>query len=340
MDWIDRKYISLVSPRLEQFKQKSPNLYNFRCCYCGDSKKNKFKARGFIYEREGEAMICCHNCNMPQKKLGTFIKDLDINLHNEYRLEKLKQQHGITEETVKFEEKMKPPVFLKNGPLKGLKKVSQLSHNDPVKKFVDARKIPTTQHYKLFSCPNFYAYTNTLIPNKFKEEVLRHDETKLLIPLLDKNKNCFAYQGRALGPSKTKYITIVLDENVPRVWGLDSTNLDKETYVFEGPIDAMFIPNSISTCGGDLVSTLKPLPKENMVIVYDNEPRSPETKKKIEKAILQGYSVCIWPDNLEYKDVNEMILGGLSSDFIYSIIKQNIYRELNALLRLKQWHRV
>ena len=340
MDWIDHKYINLISHRLEHFKRKSPQLYNFRCPYCGDSKKNKLKCRGFIYEKNGDPFVCCHNCNMPQKKLGTFIKDLDINLHNEYRLEKLKQEHGITEETVKFEEKMKPPVFLKQGPLKGLKKVSQLSPNDPVKKFVDARKIPSTMHYKLFSCPNFYSFTNTLLPSKFGEGILRHDETKLLIPLLDKNKNCFAFQGRALGPSKTKYITIVLDETVPRVWGLDSTNLDKKTFVFEGPIDAMFIPNSLSTCGGDLVSTLKPLPKENMVIVYDNEPRAPETVKKINKAILQGYSVCIWPDNLEYKDVNEMILGGLSSEFVHSIIMQNIYKDLYAAMRLKQWAKV
>ena len=41
--FIDIKYIGLLSLKLEQFKKKNDGLYNFRCPYCIDSKKNRTK---------------------------------------------------------------------------------------------------------------------------------------------------------------------------------------------------------------------------------------------------------------------------------------------------------
>jgi hypothetical protein len=176
-----------------------------------------------------------------------------------------------------------------------------------------------------------------LLPNKFDIASIERDECRLLIPFLDANKNVHAFQGRALGSSAVKYITIVLDDSVPKVYGLDTVNLDRKTYVFEGPIDSMFVPNSIATAGGDLVSAIGNFEKKNLVIVYDNEPRSKDTIKKLDKAILQGYNVCIWPDNLEHKDINDMVLAGLSSEFIKHIIDTNTYRDLAAKMALTKW---
>jgi hypothetical protein len=236
-----------------------------------------------------------------------------------------------------FIDKMKKPVFLKSGPLKGLKKVSQLSPDHRVKKLVDLRKIPTPYHAKLFSCPNFRNFTNSLIPGKFDTDSLQRDETRLLIPFFDQNKNVHAFQGRALGQSAVKYITIVLNETIPKVYGLDTANFDHNVYVFEGPIDSMFVPNSIASAGGDLVSAISSFPKDKLVIVYDNEPRSRDTIKKLDKAILQGYNVVIWPENMEHKDINDMVLAGLSSEFITHIMKTNTYRDLSAKLALNRW---
>jgi hypothetical protein len=271
-----------------------------------------------------------------------FIKAIDQSIYNEMQMERL--QDKKTPEQLDYEafvDKMKKPVFMKSGPLKGLKKVSQLSPDHRVKKFVDARRIPNPYHAKLFCCPNFKQFTNNLIPNKFDKESIERDETRLLIPFFDKEKRLHAYQGRALGNSKVKYITIILDDSVPKVYGLDSVDLDKTTYVFEGPIDSMFVPNSIATAGGDLVSAIGTFnDKQNMVIVYDNEPRSKDTIKKLDKAIMQGYSVCIWPENLEHKDINDMVLAGLTSEFIQFIIKSNTYRDLAAKMALTKWSKV
>jgi hypothetical protein len=259
-------------------------------------------------------------------------------------LERLKERDSEDKQKVELQEfvdKMKKPVFLQSGPLKGLKKISQLSPDDPVKKFVESRQIPTPYHAKMFKCPKFFAWTNEIIPNKFSDEALLFDECRLLIPFINSKKEMHAYQGRSLDKnSKTKYITIVNDDTQPKIYGLDTADFSKKTYVFEGPIDSFFIPNSIATAGGDLVSTVKDINKKNLVVVYDNEPRSVETRKKLDKAIIDGYNVCIWPTNLVHKDVNDMILAGLSADFIRYIIDTNTHRDLKAKLALNMWSKV
>jgi len=342
MDWIENKYLMSISSRLEKFKRKSGNVFNFRCPLCGDSETHKNKTRGYIYEKKGKSFFHCHNCTATMS-VPNFIKTIDQNLYNEMQLEKMKGEKSPEQTDLEsFVEKMKKPLFLKSGPLKGLKKVSQLSPDHRVKKLVDLRKIPTPYHAKLFSCPNFKNFTNDLVPGKFDEKSLQRDETRLLIPFFDANKNLHAYQGRAIGESAVKYITIVLDETVPKVYGLDTANFNKTVYVVEGPIDSMFVHNSIATAGGDLVSALGPLcsSKSSMVIVYDNEPRSRDTIKKLDKAILQGYNVVIWPENLDHKDINDMVLAGLSSDFITHIMKTNTYRDLAAKMALTRWSKV
>ena len=338
MLWLDTKYLNQLSFRLRNFKRKGQNQWNFSCPFCGDSKNNKQKARGYIFEKRGKLRYHCHNCNVTHN-FPNFLKTLDYQMYSEYNLEKLKDEKPREQiELEEFVNKMKPPVFLQSGPLKGLKKISQLSADHPCKQFVAKRQIPNPYHAKMFFVPNFFAWSNQIMPGKFSKGTELYDEPRLLIPFFNKDKQMHAFQGRSLdSKSKTRYITIVNDESTPRVYGLDEVDFNKKYYVFEGPIDSMFVPNSIATAGGDLVSTIKDFPKKNMVVVYDNEPRSPETRKKLDKAIINGYNVCIWPSNLEHKDVNDMVLGGLSSDFVRYIIDTNTHNDLKAKLALNMW---
>ena len=340
MDWLEQKYVNILSSRLQNFKRKSSGLFNFRCPLCGDSQTNRGKSRGYIYDKKGKSLFHCHNCTATMA-VPNFIRAIDQNLYNEFQLEKLKNNKTPDQiELEEFVEKMKKPVFLKSGPLKGLKKVSQLNPDHSIKKFVDMRKIPTPYHAKLFSCPNFFRFTNELIPNKFSAESLDRDETRLLIPFFDENKNVHAYQGRAIKKSAVKYITIVLDDSIPKVYGLDTVNKRNQIYVVEGPIDSMFLNNSIATAGGDLISAIPSFDKSNVTVVYDNEPRSKETVKKLDKAVMQGYNICVWPENFEHKDINDAILAGLSSEFIEHIIRNNTHRDLAAKLALTKWSKV
>lgn len=300
---------------------------------CGDSQTSLHKARGYIFQKKSKWQFHCHNCGA-HSGFERFLNTIDVQLFSEYKLEKLRDTKPT--ELQVFENKFKKPSFIKDTPLKKLKKISQLHSDHPVKQYVQSRHIPNPYHAKLFFCDNFKQFTNELVPGKFDDSV--HDESRLLIPFVNSDGKLHAYQGRSLNPkSKTKYITIVLDESIPKIYGLDTCNFNKTVYCFEGPIDAMFIPNSIACAGGDIISTLKNYPKDNIVICFDNEPRSIHTKEKIQKAIYNGYKVCIWPQNIEHKDINDMILAGLSPEFVKHIVDKNTYKDLSATLQLGRW---
>jgi transcription elongation factor Elf1 len=311
------------------------------CPICGDSDTDKKKSRGYIYTKSGKALYHCHNCNVTMS-VEKFIKTVDYQLYSEYSLEKLKENKTSQQvDLEKFVQKMKTPVFLKSGPLKALKKISQLSADHPAKVYISERKIPNKFHAKMFWCEKFFTWSNEIIPGKFNRESLKYDEGRIIIPFINKDNVMHAFQGRSLDPnSKTRYITIVNDESTPKIWGLDEVDFSKKVYVFEGPFDASFIPNSIATAGGDLVSTIVGIPKENLVVVYDNEPRSKETKSKLDKCVVNGYNVVIWPINLIHKDVNDMILNGLSSEFIHYIIDTNTHKNLAAKMALNMWSKM
>ena len=338
MIWLDAKYLSLLSGRLRNFKRKSATLYNFSCPVCGDSASDLRKARGYAYQKKDDLVFHCHNCGVTMT-VRSLIKKLDVGLYSEYNLERLRESGRPSRNTEldEFVAKMKPPEFRKSGPLAGLPKVSQLDPDDDVKRLVVSRKIPTPFHAKLFKTDAFKKFTNSLVSGKF--DSTGRDEARLIIPFVDKSGNVHAYQGRSIGPSKVKYITIVLDESVPKVFGIDTVDPTKRVYSFEGPIDAMFVPNSIATAGGDITAATKVVPKSNLVIVYDNEPRSPQTVAKMEKAISAGFTVCVWPSWVTEKDVNDMILADRTPEEIRSLIDANARSGLAATAALSSWRK-
>jgi transcription elongation factor Elf1 len=353
MSWLDEKYINLLSGRVERFKRKSQYLWNFRCPICGDSETNKAKARGYIYNKQGKYTFHCHNCGATHS-FSHFLKLIDPILHVEFYKETL-QEMGVQRnpsEAEQFVVKMKPPVFIKdNAPLKALKKISQLSANHPAKDYVVSRKIPTPYHAKLFYCAKFKSWVNSFIPDKFSDTTI--DEPRLIIPFINKDGVMFGLQGRSFKSNdKLRYITIMVDESQPRLYGLDAIDISEKIFVFEGPIDSMFIKNSLASAGGDAIRELSilGLDKNLFTIVYDNEPRNPHTVKKIARAIHEGYDVCIWPPSVDEKDINDMVLKRVGDkelvpterierigNEIRKVIEQCTVQGLSATLVLNNW---
>lgn len=338
--WIEVKYASLITGKVRNFKRVSSNLWNMSCPLCGDSDKDQKKARGYIYQKNTRLKYHCHNCSA-NMLFDNFLKELDEGLYHEMRKESLidykenNQTKRIVPDAVAFAQKMKKPEFVKKLSLAGVKKVSSLPHNHFCKKYIDSRKIPTYLHHQLFFCEKFKEWTNTLLPDKFTNIV--KDEPRLIIPFLNKSETLFGYQGRSFKKDDpVKYITIMLDENHSRIYGLDKADFNHRYYAVEGPIDAMFVKNCVASAGSDIVSELEKMGanKDNAVIIYDNEPRNSDTVKKINRAIRKGYKVVIWPDSIREKDVNDMFLSGLP---LMEIINQNIYYGLEAKLRMTQW---
>ena len=85
----DTKFLNFLSSRLDRFKRVRDNLWNFRCPLCGDSTKNKRKARGYVYQKQTDLFYKCHNCGSGLS-IGNLIKEIDSNLHKQYVMERYK----------------------------------------------------------------------------------------------------------------------------------------------------------------------------------------------------------------------------------------------------------
>jgi len=342
--WIDQKFATLVGTQLEQFKiiKNKPYIAKFRCPICGDSQTNKFKTRGHFYEHSGRLNVKCFNCGY-STSLPKFIKTLNPVLYTEYRLEVLKDSGGEVKEEAPFVSditKFASKRIDHFDPFKELKKISQLRPEHPAKKYVDQRKIPPNTHYRIYYAPTYCHWVNQIIPDKFNEKILALDEPRIVFPFIDERGYVFGFTGRALSKTTNlRYSTIILDESKIKVFGLETINRNKTVYVVEGPIDSLFLDNCVAMAGSDV--RLNQIAEQNkLVVIYDNEPRNKEIVKKIDKAIEQGYNVCIWPDHISEKDINDMIQAGLSGAAVQSIIDQNIFNGLSAKLRMQQWSKV
>ena len=324
MDLIDSKYIGLVSSRLQKFKRVKSDLYTFRCPICGDSQKNKNKTRGYIYPVKNNTNFKCHNCGA-SLSFNNFLKQIDPTLHKQYTLEKFKEGHtgkNFVVEEPKFE--FKKPIFKKKLDL------PKASENPIAKQYLEKRLLNPD---KFYFADKFKAWVNTQKPT-FSRIV--RDESRIIIPLHTIEGEIFGFQGRSLGPSKVKYITVILDDSIPKVYGLDEVSTDETIYVTEGPFDSTFVKNAIAMCGSDILLDSLNL-GDDMVYVLDNEPRNKEICNRISKLIDGGKKVVIWPKAVQQKDINDMVLAGLS---VMNVLKLNTYRALEAKIKFNEWKKV
>ena len=323
MDLVDSKYIGLVSSRLQKFKRVKTDLYNFRCPICGDSQKNKNKTRGYLYRVKNNTNFKCHNCGASMS-FNNFLKDIDTTLHKQYTLEKFKEGHtgkNFVVEAPKLE--FKKPVFKKSINL------PKASSNPVAAEYLRNRKIDPD---KFYYADKFMEWTNT---QKQTFDTINRDEARIVIPMYDKTKNLIGFQGRALGKSFTKYITVMLDEESPKIYGLDSVDEKLPIYVVEGPFDSTFISNSVALCGSD--GDMGYFEGSDVVLVYDNEPRNREIVNRIGKCISKGQSVVIWPNGILEKDINDMVIAGHD---VMSMVKLNTHSGLQAKIKFNNWKKI
>lgn len=328
----DQMYASMLGPYLRNFKKKN-NTYNFSCHFCGDSKKSKSKARAYLYQNKGRLSFKCHNCDQPAS-LYDVIMAVDSNLAHEYLADSLMERDNDQPQP---QPQSTPPVF--NLGIDGsLEKISSLDPSHYASKYVRDRLLPED---KLYFTDHFKQFANKVAPDTFSDT--KHDEARLIIPLLDRKSKVMGYQGRSFRhDSPIKYITILVDPQAIKVYGLDTVDLNKTIRAFEGPLDAMFIPNSVATTGGrqDTLLEQAGISKDRTTLVYDNEPRNIDTINKIDKAINNGWTVCIWPPEITQSDVNDMIKAGYTAEQLTEIIDGRSFKGLMASMELSSWRKV
>jgi predicted RNA-binding Zn-ribbon protein involved in translation (DUF1610 family) len=329
---VDRKYADLLGSRLQKFSVKNNGrVWNFRCPYCGDSQRDKKKARGYLFLKKNDIIYKCHNCGVG-KSLGNFLKDNAPDLYDEFVMERYKS--GLTGKG----RNVSNPVFVSKRPKfvskpTGLQSISDLNISHPAVRYLQNRELPQDAYKRLYYVDRFQDWVNAQ-KKTFPDSKLDHP--RIIIPLIDSGGSWFGFQGRSLNPKdKLRYITVMLDDAKTKIYGQESINPDETVYVTEGPFDSYFLTNAIAMCGSDVDHSS--LPYRNRIWVFDNEPRSREITNKIDRAISEGEKVVIWPTHIEQKDLNDMSLSGHE---VKSIVESNVYSGLQAQVKFSEWKKV
>jgi len=338
---IDSKYIKLVSSRLRNFKQKDSYLWNFSCPICGDSQKNKLKARGYVFKKGNGLYYRCHNCGAGTN-LGNLIKNVDPAVYREYALEKYKS--GNTGErhaseafdvpTTRFGKIERSKTF------EHAEWLEKLPSGHFCLEYAIKRKIPSSFYDRLLFTSKYKEFCDNLVPNHGKKIV---DDARLIIPFYDEHNDLIAVSGRALESSeeKIRYVTIrTNDSNHKLIFGMERIDLNQPVKIVEGPIDSLFLKNCIASCDSSLLVTAKNISCERKILIFDNEPRNKEIVKLMQDAINSDQYVVIWPDKIAAKDINEMVISGISPDEIENIISSNTFKGLEAQAKFIFWKKL
>ena len=257
---------------------------------------------------------------------NNFLKHMDTVVHKQYTMEKFKQGHtgrNFVAEEPKFT--FEAPKFAKKIDL------PKASEDPRPEGYLVARKLDPR---KFYFAEHFKEWVNSIKPT-FSST--KYDETRIIIPLFY-NQNLVGVQGRTLeigNPKVVKYITVMFDEEAPKIYGLDEVQKNQTVYITEGPFDSTFIRNAIAMCGADADVSCWSI--SDPVWIYDNEPRNREIINRISKCITKGDKVVIWPSDIEEKDINEMVLSGRD---VQSVIESNTYSGLEATLKFTTWKKI
>lgn len=332
--FIDINYLNNIAPRLPLFKKKKQDLWNCRCILCGDSTTNKKKARGYFYRQKNDLYYKCHNCSASQH-FGTFLKFLDPQLYQKYVFERYAKgengpkAHTNAEENFVFEQ----PKFDKTKILLETvaTRLDRLPDDNEAVLYCKNRNISVEKFSSLY----YISSVKDIVKIAPQYDSIKTSEPRLLIPFFDENNNLTGVTMRALRNESLRYIMIKLTENQPLIFGINNLDKTKSINVVEGPIDSLFLDNAIA-CNGTSFGKLETLnlPKDNITIIFDNQPRNVEVCKLIEKYIGLDYKVCIWPCGIQEKDINDMTSAGYN---VKKMIYENTYKGLLAKLKFSEW---
>ena len=332
--FLDQKYLTLISNKLPLFTKKKDFTYNCRCVLCGDSVKKAKKARGYFFAYKTDLMYKCYNCDASMK-FSSFLKITDPGIFNQYSFEKYTENQSLSKPPapVIFEQ----PVF-KSSDTRLIDslfdRLDKLPKDHEAVQYCNKRKIPSTELSRIYYIDNI---KNIVQLNESYKNSILTEEPRIVFPFFDQNDQLSGVTCRGIRDEALRYITVKIKENVPLIFGLDAIDLSQDVYVVEGPIDSLFVKNSIAINGTTLskLEDLK-LNKDKLIVVFDNQPRNKEICKIVEKTIDNGFNVVIWPQNIVEKDINEMVVSNIN---INRIMETNVFKGLEAKVKYIAWKR-
>ena len=332
----DTKFLNFLSSRLDRFKRVRDNLWNFRCPLCGDSSRNKRKARGYVYQKQTDLFYKCHNCGSGLS-IGNLIKELDPNLHKQYVMERYKAGETGKRKTKEPDFKFEAPKFKPKKTTIDLPSIGSLPKEHYARVYCEHRAIPQKFMNKIFYTEDFKKWAQSVCQVDYS--TLVSEEPRLVIPFFDRDNKLIGAQGRALRESKIRYITVKVEEKLQKIFGLERWNPEEHTYLVEGPIDSLFLPNCLAIGGADMKDN-NFLDKSKTTLIFDNEPRNFQIARSMIKSLQDGWKIVVWPNSIACKDINDMVLTSIKDARLVEIINRNTYSGQRGEWEVHSWKKV
>jgi hypothetical protein len=292
--------------------RKQDGIYNASCPVCREGKSWLKKKRLYFYPTTSS--FYCFNCNQSWSALN-WIKNISGLSTEEIYLE-ANSQHLSVDVTDRI---LSPGKVIKEKPilphdsinLEDSVQSNYYQNNEvfnSVVKYLKSRRLDSAVN----RCGKYYVS----LTDHFHKD-------RLCIPYLDRNNKIIFYQTRSVQAEGPRYLNKIGYEK--SVFGIERIDPDKPyIFLFEGPLDAVFIKNGVSLAGLNLTQfqekQLLEFPFHDRIWVLDNPNIDESSKVKITSLLKNKQKVFRWPTNTPYKDFNEWAvkeeIDEISSDFI------------------------
>lgn len=297
--------------------RKFDGTYNASCPVCREGKSWLKKKRLFYYPSTNT--FYCFNCSKSWNAIN-WIQDSSGLTRQEIELEAYNGDHSldVSRQITNFKapRKEKPTLPYDSINLFNINQITHYTNNDQVKtalNYIKSRRLDTA----INKCSSYYISLTDFF-----------HKNRLCIPYIDRRGKILFYQTRALDNSEPRYLNKIGYDKT--CFGLDKIdpNLDY-IFIFEGPVDAMFVKNGISLAGLTMTNLqqnqLAEFPFHEKIWVLDNPSKDEAAKQKIFDLISAKEKVFRWPSNCSYKDFNEWAVKEGKDEIPFNYIIDSLY---------------
>jgi hypothetical protein len=293
--------------------KKMHNRLNFACPYCGDGSTDQLKKRGNLFW--DTLYYHCYNygCGV-HKTLNELVSDYSPN--------GLKTDEKIA--IIDFIKTSNRKVARNNMKYEIFQGLYDLAV--PIETFIER-----TGAKKIYERGEGYEYLKGRLLHRFSDQFLYGSGKLYVLNLTSDHKRVIGFQMRNLNRSSAKYLTYNIEKlyqfcglelpegqeieklnDISTLFGVLNMDFTKPVTVFEGPIDAKFINNSLALCTvGRNVEQFQDIP--TIRYMFDNDKSG---KKAMYDLLKSGKEVFLWDKFMKafnltefnVKDLNDLIL--------------------------------